>query len=235
MKKLANFWRRWAKIFTKKKIYTIRLQVDNENKIPVHSLAKIGSSRHSKPTLPYGTTKVVDDKTFEDLNYLSDRKEDQEREVVEKFVALLNKSSDSQLTNLKQLQESDNDFTLNENGEKIEVQLTEMSFRGIGYKAGDVFYVPNSNDSINLLKNSIERKIGHYQRPKNGKFWLVVYQLDLPAYEDKIIETARKYLQLAQNPFDAIWYFYLYSPEPKGIIVQVYPADTGLYNFKKTG
>ena len=180
---------------------------------------------HRKPTIPFGSFELVGDKFVEMVGSLPEIKEFQELELMKKFVVVFN-SKVGELSDLRQLSFDDHDFELKQNAQDIVIQLTEISLRGIGWKVGGGYFIPNIQDENILLRNAIVRKVEkQYQKPASKKFWLLVFQTDTPSgMREETIELAREYLVTLQNlPFDEVWYFHLYADDPEGMIKKVWP------------
>lgn len=206
--------------------FTLRIDIDMEKKVPVEKLGKQKlNRRHTKPTLPYGYQQVNDDGTVTPIvAYLADTKEEQEAELIDKFAEVFNKKDLGNISDIRQRTPPEPDFLAKHDGQEIAIELTEVSLRGIGYRVGDGYYVPNLMDAASLIPGAIQRKLdNNYQVANEKRFWLVIYQLDSGIGSEEGAEYAQSWLKtLTQPPFDAVYYFHLNSPLPDGVIRTVY-------------
>lgn len=207
-----------------KKTYIIKLNLDLKNKIPIKKFYKLScnnKSIHKKPTIPYIYNELENGKFIKKVGCLPDIKELQEYELIKKFIIVFNTKINNCLSYSKQLSSSDNDFELKYKNNIIVVELTEVSLRGIGYRAGDGIYIPDSSKEYSLLANAIKNKVDkNYYKPKNKQFWLVTFQTDTFSFNS--VNNAKDYVRQTLHPFDKIWYFYLYSDKPYGIIKEIF-------------
>jgi hypothetical protein len=207
------------------KKFTIKINVDTEHMQPVsRQINPNTKAKHKKSTIPYRSKKFVNGSFFDDIGMLSSEQKEQEAELLRSFVKLYNKKL-GRITRYKILPLDDFDFELENRGEKVVGDITEVDVKNKVFLAGDMNYISDTHLS-GLLFTTIEKKLKKsYAKPTTAKFWLLIFQTDSSfAAHESSVKTAQVYLaSLPAVIYDEIWYFHLFSSEPRGIIKKVWP------------
>lgn len=210
------------------KIRTISIKIDWENAKPVRAVKNPNTkTKHHKPTIPFRYQDVKDDGSLEHVGgMLSSDQKQQEEELMLYFEKLFNKKY-GKILEVRILDENDHDFTLTCNGEAVIGQITEVDVHGKIIQTGDGGHYVSGEHSARLLFDTIEKKRAkNYSKPKNKKFWLVIFQTDSSlADNDNSLALAQNYISVLSNfVFDEVWYMHIYSSEPKGYVKRIWPA-----------
>jgi hypothetical protein len=123
------------------------------------------------------------------------------------------------LENLERLPEDNHDFKIKENNEVVIIQLTELfdiTFsikNNLGFYDSEVYFKITSQALAKNIESKLDKK---YQKPKNSKFWLVIYTVSPYVtefwqngkinYSQGLIEAKKLLTSRQDNPFDEIWF-----------------------------
>lgn len=190
-----------------------------------------------KPTFPFGWIRFTRaGEAQKEIFRLSDVKTEQEKDAVYVFRKQMEQSYPKlRIENILQLSERDQDFSVQINGEVVELQLTEISQFQYATKitleeyrtSPPPLHVMGPSDSlwkidperlITSMTESIRIKIDKkYTKGNGSKLWLLIYSTNSlvyavygsqgKLYESEMLRLARQYLaSLEQILFDEIWF-----------------------------
>ncbi|MFH1867111.1 MAG: hypothetical protein ABIJ81_03460 [Patescibacteria group bacterium] len=151
---------------------------------------------------------------------LPDKKSEQEKSVMMRFIAAMRLNHNRIIENLEQLPEKDNDFEGFEDGWKIKFELAEINLNKIKNKPRNskAFVVQrysnfllqfNKADFDGLPSEVINKKIYKYNRSNAYKLILIVWSVDYLLWEgDEALASLRRDLSTKNpQPFDEIWFY----------------------------
>lgn len=189
------------------------------------------AAKHQKPTIPFGHMVFTKSgKVYPVLDKLGEEKEEQEHKLIKKFIGALEYFHRRKFSDLKALDQNDQDFAAKEGDVTWEIQLTEayidLSKHNVGIH-GSVA-IPLNEEVNNILKHTLKNKLlKYYPRNKNKRMMLIAYDLVGIGLtlKEKMKEDADELLSTTRNPFDEIWYFYPYAQEELGVLVELYKNE----------
>lgn len=187
--------------------------------------------KHKKPTIPFGHMVFTKSgKVYPVLDRLGEEKDEQELKLIEKFIGAIEYFHGRKFSDLKVLNQNDQDFVTSEGGVTWEIQLTEayvdLSKHNVGLHGSVAISI--SEEVENIFKNSIKNKLlKYYSKGNNKKSMLVVYDLIGIGLtlKEKMKEDVNELVTMMRNPFDEIWYFYPYAQENLGVLVELYKNE----------
>jgi uncharacterized protein (DUF433 family) len=208
-----------------------------------------------KPTQPYG--RIVfskDGSVSKQMFRLSDEKQTQEREVIERFANLYNEIDDgNQISEIRQLPEYDHDFSITLGKVKVQVQLTELVERSfispiteeevktkkgedIALKwSGGVLFRIDIEQKNAALTNLIKQKLDmNYAKSSDTFIWLVVFSTSPycmeyvkggQLYMSEGLAQAQEYLKgLSRIVFGEVWFTNLQTRP-----IKVWPISSEIF------
>lgn len=162
-----------------------------------------------------------------EAEHLPREKKALEQEIVHRFLATLEEQQGIRLA-IAESREDRADVVLRDaQGECIELQVTECvddkrrRHGKAGFRGGRHF---QPGEMSELLRAVVGKKL-QYQRPASGRFWLLVYSLDLPVGGHALFaRSSEDLLRSSAHPFDRVW---LFGPAknsiPGGDLVELFP------------
>jgi hypothetical protein len=199
-----------------------------------------------KPTQPFGRLMFSKDGSVKrSMYHLSDVKDIQEREALERFVDTFNRFvCDPIITDIRQLPENDHDFVVKVSGITTHVQLTELVDRMFTFpmteeeyqagnwqacihkRRGEIPWHLDIEKQDQALTDLIAIKVAkHYAKQENSRLWLVIFSTYPYSTEymseghfqvSEGLSRAREYLNKSVSVgFNEIWFTNLQSRPTK--------------------